>query len=324
MATAATWEDFLTCAICEDWYNQPKRLPACPHVYCMECIRPLIQTPVDTPSERPLIQSKENSSYIICPECRQVQFLTEKGLDDLVNDIKSIGLIDSMRCTDCRGIHPHIVSSCPYCKYKICQPCLQRHKSSDHCDIINVIRQISTKIVKAGGSVEDVIEKQNKIWSDYDSKLENDIAETAITFAAVIQALEIQKTTITDMLEEKRRDSRAKKLSASVCNDIQATTQFVTGIKQQLNKNNTEHALSIMFSEVNRVDDVWRKMLDFTKVTEEDAMNIHEHIRETVRKVVDREISKTSPNSDCILEAAIPTVLEQTDFPIEKASSTTT
>ena len=119
-------EKEITCAVCQEYYTEPKILP-CLHYYCKKCI---LELALRTGSKQPFS----------CPECREKTTLPEGGADQLktaffVNRFKSNfsvlqrvhGKVEVM-CEECTESEDQAEAFCRQCAIFICRECARQHK----------------------------------------------------------------------------------------------------------------------------------------------------------------------------------------------------
>ena len=119
-------EKEITCAICQEHYNEPKLLP-CLHYYCKKCV---LQLALRTASNEPFS----------CPECRKDTTLPEGGVDELktaffINRFKSNyyalervhGKVE-VKCELCADSMDTAEAFCRQCVTFICKKCVESHK----------------------------------------------------------------------------------------------------------------------------------------------------------------------------------------------------
>ncbi|XP_041352760.1 tripartite motif-containing protein 45-like [Gigantopelta aegis] len=119
-------DDFLTCKICFNIYEQPKILP-CVHTYCTPCLEKLLKT-----SDKP--------GSISCPECRERVIVPHGSVSDLKTNIVVTALTGILkenpntraRCTACslRGNTSPANSRCLDCGDYLCPVCCDGHNAS--------------------------------------------------------------------------------------------------------------------------------------------------------------------------------------------------
>ena len=116
-------EKEITCAICHEYYTDPKVLP-CSHYYCKQCIHRLtLRKGTDEPFS--------------CPECRQDTTLPQGCVDHLktaffINRMKEIffklerahGKVE-VKCEQCSGDKAE--AFCRQCTQFICAECVKQH-----------------------------------------------------------------------------------------------------------------------------------------------------------------------------------------------------
>ena len=116
-------EEEITCAICHDYYTEPKVLPCC-HYYCKQCLHQLtLRKGADKPFS--------------CPECRKDTTLPEGGLDNLptaffVNRMKEVhsklelahGKVEA-KCELCS--EDKAEAFCRQCAKFMCADCAKYH-----------------------------------------------------------------------------------------------------------------------------------------------------------------------------------------------------
>lgn len=115
-------EEFLTCSICtepfDDNERQAKCLP-CQHSYCKSCLK----------------RHVGKRSRLNCPNCRKVVVLTEGGISNLPNNFLVQNLRDyqdmfnfTMFCGGCDDKSNNVVSFCNECGCFLCHVCIGIHK----------------------------------------------------------------------------------------------------------------------------------------------------------------------------------------------------
>eukprot|EP00731_Ephydatia_muelleri_P028665 Em0020g309a len=117
-------EDQLTCAVCLNFYTDPRVLP-CLHVFCQECLKLIVK-------------ADSESNYVSCPSCRRVARLTVAGTADLVpafhilhlfdiqDALKKAGTIETSTCEKCQQ---HLATAfCRNCGQYVCEQCVKTHK----------------------------------------------------------------------------------------------------------------------------------------------------------------------------------------------------
>ncbi|XP_041352750.1 E3 ubiquitin-protein ligase TRIM56-like [Gigantopelta aegis] len=124
--TTTIRDDFLTCKICFNIYEQPKILP-CVHTYCTPCLEKLLKT-----SNKP--------GSISCPECRECVNLPHRTVSDLKTNFLINSLIEVLKvktnkdekCTTCtlRGKTSPAKSRCLDCGDYLCPTCSDGHNAS--------------------------------------------------------------------------------------------------------------------------------------------------------------------------------------------------
>lgn len=122
----ADLEKEITCAICKEYYTEPKVLPCC-HYYCKGCVYKLaLRTGVDKPFP--------------CPECRVDTTLPDSKVDNLptaafINRMKDLhSKLDSEQaqkrveseCGMCE--EPTVEAYCQQCDQFICDKCIETHQ----------------------------------------------------------------------------------------------------------------------------------------------------------------------------------------------------
>lgn len=127
MASLESIEKELTCAICADFYTNPKGLP-CLHTFCRDCLKSHIMTQTD-------------KRHITCPMCRKVISVPEdKARSELVDVFPTNHNITSIMdivvpkteqhiCKICqeRGVRQKAIKHCHICNEDLCGDCAQLH-----------------------------------------------------------------------------------------------------------------------------------------------------------------------------------------------------
>ena len=116
----------ITCAICKDYYIQPKILP-CLHYYCKDCILKLaLMTGIDKPFS--------------CPECGKEATLPGGRVDQLqtalyINRLKvAFSILERtcgkvvVKCDACKDSGVNAEAFCRECAVFICRKCLEAHQ----------------------------------------------------------------------------------------------------------------------------------------------------------------------------------------------------
>ncbi|KAK3091051.1 hypothetical protein FSP39_016782 [Pinctada imbricata] len=118
-------DDFLTCNICLEIYQEPKIL-SCLHSFCRTCL------------EKHLDKSKSNKN-LICPLCREVTLLKQERVEGLKNNFFIQNLIDfsiststqikEKQCSYCSLIEKSnpAFGKCLTCGDFLCSECYNRH-----------------------------------------------------------------------------------------------------------------------------------------------------------------------------------------------------
>ena len=118
-------EKEITCAICQEHYEQPKMLP-CLHFYCKECIFQLAFR-------------AGNDNPFPCPECRQEASLPEGNVDNLqtavfINRLKDQydqlekALSKEVKCEMCSTSEVKAEAFCKQCNKFACTKCVESHQ----------------------------------------------------------------------------------------------------------------------------------------------------------------------------------------------------
>ena len=112
----------LACPVCFQVFRNPKYL-SCYHSYCEECLEKM----------------QNQSSKVICPECRKETEIPAEGVKELPNNFFINRLVDEfilkrkvegeeeVKCDKCDE-DDSVVSYCPDCSLFLCQVCNEAHK----------------------------------------------------------------------------------------------------------------------------------------------------------------------------------------------------
>ena len=73
----------ISCSLCLDVFNEPKKLPACDHVFCKGCLE--------------MLAKRNVTAAVSCPECRKVSKLPDGNVKDLPTAFRVNRLIDAFR-----------------------------------------------------------------------------------------------------------------------------------------------------------------------------------------------------------------------------------
>ncbi|XP_013421467.1 tripartite motif-containing protein 2-like [Lingula anatina] len=127
-------EDFLTCIICEERYEEPKILP-CVHSFCKRCLEDHVNVKLDRNRRFP------------CPICRRECELPEKGAEDLENSrllanlAEVVNKVDEAKtqdkCETCALKEPPVdadaTKRCLKCDDNMCDACSAEHRRHGGC-----------------------------------------------------------------------------------------------------------------------------------------------------------------------------------------------
>ncbi len=117
-------EKEITCAVCQEHYEEPKVLP-CLHCYCKQCISKLAR-------------KAGKAKPFSCPECRQKTTLSDGGVEELkpafiVNRLKGMytklkkALSKQASCEICKNPQANAVGFCQQCDKFACKTCVDHH-----------------------------------------------------------------------------------------------------------------------------------------------------------------------------------------------------
>ena len=119
-------EKEITCAICQEYYTEPKVLP-CLHYYCKKCILKLA------------LRTATNQPFS-CPECHKETTLPEGGVEELktaffINRFKSkVSALErvhgkvEVKCEECTDSGDRAEAFCRQCAVFICRECVKQHE----------------------------------------------------------------------------------------------------------------------------------------------------------------------------------------------------
>lgn len=102
MATAQSSEEEITCSICYEQLQKPRKLPGCGHKFCEKCLLTFIDN---------LISNNSNLSKFQCPNCR-VEVTLPKTKDELNDWVKSLDVSSDQTMTDTSGRAGNVCSAC--------------------------------------------------------------------------------------------------------------------------------------------------------------------------------------------------------------------
>ena len=119
-------EKEVTCAICRDFYDEPKVLPCC-HYYCRKCIYNIaLRTGLDQPFP--------------CPECRVDTQLPQSSVDklptaffirrmqDLYSKLKQAQTVKAGDVCEMCTVGSGVCAYCQQCSQFICEKCVESHQ----------------------------------------------------------------------------------------------------------------------------------------------------------------------------------------------------
>ncbi|XP_013397201.1 E3 ubiquitin-protein ligase TRIM71-like [Lingula anatina] len=127
-------EDFLTCIICRERYEEPKILP-CVHSFCKKCLEEHVKVKLDRKRRFP------------CPMCRRECKLPEKGAENLeksrllANLAEVVNKVDEAKtqdkCETCALKEPPVdadaTKRCLKCDDNMCDVCSAEHRRHGAC-----------------------------------------------------------------------------------------------------------------------------------------------------------------------------------------------
>ena len=141
-------EEEITCAVCQEHFEDPKILPCC-HYYCLRCVQLLIDT-----------AASKDKDFFSCPECRTDTKVSENDPHKLptaffVNRMKALyskrekttGKV-KVECEQCSV--QEAIAFCRQCAEFICEKCNEAHKrmkafSSHRVSTLEELRGRSSK-----------------------------------------------------------------------------------------------------------------------------------------------------------------------------------
>ena len=111
-----------TCVICSQFYNKPKKLPKCPHVFCLRCLEQL--------------HVKCHTNFPPCPMCRTPIIIRRSDITSLDPAIAEQAIVDFVKQYETCGLcgfksNPNL--ECEPCGAFVCdgcEPCHGKLKSS--------------------------------------------------------------------------------------------------------------------------------------------------------------------------------------------------
>ncbi|XP_078583724.1 E3 ubiquitin-protein ligase TRIM71-like [Branchiostoma floridae x Branchiostoma japonicum] len=111
-------DQFLTCAICKDIFQEPRVLP-CLHTFCTTCLEGLSQT---------------QGNWLTCPICRELVRLGDGGVSSLPPNFYVNSLLDFRKlrkrarvsCQMCESAAT-IEGTCWDCRFLLCKNCITAH-----------------------------------------------------------------------------------------------------------------------------------------------------------------------------------------------------
>ena len=274
-ATERQGEDLstLTCAICFEFYSEPRKLPSCSHSFCEHCIFRYVT----------ILKTKDFAGEFKCPFCSQLNLCSDIGEDvlewvqrletddDLIQKVNSyIGGGNVELCIRCKESEKSIKASkfCLDCEEHFCDSCCDfGHKFKalkNHSFItINVDKTSLDKEL----NINQTMQKYLKCPVHPDESLTL-LCEDGETFHCTSCAIENHHfTKIADNVTKEQNNLEAKKL---------------------LNKYEKLTAVIKAIIEVNRVNEVENKMETETIITQiwnmkAKLINLFDSLEETVR-----------------------------------------
>jgi len=133
MASAtSTTTDLITCAICDDTYDNPKSLP-CLHAFCLECIQDFCR-------------NKAPGDQATCPICREAFQIPTDGVEQLKHHFIVQQLVDKEK--ERRGSYceehtdKEVEVYCHKCQENICMKCYA-DKHRNHDDVLGLIPEVA-------------------------------------------------------------------------------------------------------------------------------------------------------------------------------------
>ena len=227
----------ITCSLCLDIYQEPKRLP-CDHVYCRGCLEGLA--------------NHSRNGAITCPECRRVAQVANNDVATTfttafqVNRLKELyakqqkrtvsekGDIKQQEVTECQIHKQPIALYCETCDELICRDCLiatTTHKTHEYA-------YVAASAEKYRQSISAELESKQQLEASLSTALAK-VKDTKAAIAAQGEALEGEIDTKFQLLADKLLEEKAH-LKRKVGAEIQDKTLRVASQEASLNNAHAE------------------------------------------------------------------------------------
>ena len=227
----------ITCSLCLDIYQEPKRLP-CDHVYCRDCLEGLA--------------NHSRNGAITCPECRSVAQIANNDVATTfttafqVNRLKELyakqqkrtvsekGDIKQQEVTECQIHKQPIALYCETCDELICRDCLiatTTHKTHEYA-------YIAASAEKYRQSISAELESKQQVEASLSTAIAK-VKDTKSAIAAQGEALEGEIDTKFQLLADKLLEEKAL-LKRKVGAEIQDKTLRVASQEASLNNAHAE------------------------------------------------------------------------------------
>jgi tripartite motif-containing protein 2/3/tripartite motif-containing protein 71 len=161
----------LYCVICFDMYTNPKRLQCCGHVYCQQCLVPMVD------------RDQKGRLGIACPSCRQVTPVPDRGtagLQTAFQTNKILEIYDKVKarcvpsfqlCVEHRD--EEVRYYCDSCAELVCFKCSkEKHRNHDCKEFSDAFDGYKKEIGQLTDSVEKRVTKMEKALAELNARCE--------------------------------------------------------------------------------------------------------------------------------------------------------
>ncbi|KAI8761760.1 tripartite motif-containing protein 3, partial [Biomphalaria glabrata] len=223
-------EEFLSCSLCHERYNQKERAPkllTCNHTFCLTC---LLKTYEHAKELYPVDDSV--SRFLQCPICRKDKFFSRKSIKALPNDHRVIQMTDFLAqitrnspqvCT--RHKWQPINFFCKKCLMPICRDCtVIDHKEVDGHTLSDISEAMQENLsglidleIKSGANINKLRQKLHALdvtSKRLDTLNRNIICEIEHAFKEYRMQLTKRQTYLTskatDMIKEQKNTIKSR------------------------------------------------------------------------------------------------------------------
>ncbi|KAK6975458.1 tripartite motif-containing protein 3 [Biomphalaria glabrata] len=274
-------EQFLSCSVCHERYNQKERAPKlliCNHTFCLTCLLTIYDTP-----KKPHLPYRpvEDNIYrtLDCPMCRKANFLNRKSIMELPSDHHVVQMMDFLAQTARNSKQVCIKHDwqpvnffCKKCFVPICRDCtVVDHKEVDgHAisDISKAMRDYSTELIALEIRSKDIFHKlkrrsdglvnASKRLNILGRQIKKEIQHAFAEYQQDLQQRQESLTSkVTDMIKEQK--SKIQSRFDSVCEKSEEV-QKLNDEFQASRANNDVYKIFSLAQQIKNGEDVFSEM----------------------------------------------------------------